>query len=140
MRRGVLLIIRNLQDNYLLVQHTKDNKWGFVSGGLEISENEVDAIVRETEEEIGVILDKDKLVRTGLVLEFMKSGERWRYDWYEYDVSIDKVESLPNPLEIKKVNWFSTAELENKISDKPLLLQVFRDYLRMKDTKIDQKI
>ena len=43
------------EDKYLIIKYTKDNSTGFLTGGIEEGENNIDALIREIKEETGFI-------------------------------------------------------------------------------------
>lgn len=51
---GAVVFIRNPNINYLLL-HYEESHWGFVKGNVEFNESEKETVIRELEEETGII-------------------------------------------------------------------------------------
>jgi 8-oxo-dGTP diphosphatase len=88
---GILL---EKNGRYLLQLRDKGTKnysgcWGLFGGGIENGESSQDAIIREIEEELGVILDKENL--KFLVSESIENEEYFIY-WYEFNLELDKLQ------------------------------------------------
>lgn len=69
-KRGVHLWIINSKGEFLLEKRSKEVKkykgmYSPISGGVQSSEKSIDAIIRETKEEIGLNIEKSKLVYCG---------------------------------------------------------------------------
>jgi len=129
-RKGVLLVIKNKDNKYLLLQHTRDEKWGFVSGGIEPEDTDnIAAAVRESEEEVGFMPERDKIHDLGITMEFETPKYKGEYKWYEYSADGDLDLRLQHPDEIKAVGWFSEGEVFEMIKDKPLLVETFKKYV-----------
>ncbi|MHC1696098.1 MAG: NUDIX hydrolase [Eubacteriales bacterium] len=54
-------IIKNNSDDILMIKHRKNDIWGFPGGQVEVGENLIDAVKRETMEESGAVITVDKL-------------------------------------------------------------------------------
>lgn len=56
-----------------LVKSLKENHYKFPGGGIKESENHIEALIRETEEETGLVIKPETVVELGLIREIRKS-------------------------------------------------------------------
>jgi 8-oxo-dGTP diphosphatase len=81
---AVFGIVENEKEEILLLKHRSRNIWMFPGGQVEVGENLVDALVRETKEESGMEIDVVKL--------FSVSSNTCTYQGYNgYDIVPTKV-------------------------------------------------
>jgi len=124
-RLGVTVIIENPEGEILIVKHTTNNGWSFVSGGIENSETAIEAAIRETQEESGIIIDPAKILPTEVYFDFnYRDGRKGRQSIFYY-FSTTKNTNLNNPKEITNLAWISPLELRNYLIDKPGLYDLF---------------
>lgn len=73
-RQGVVAIIKNSSNQYLLVQNNsfKENEWKFPTGGRKDGETDIQTLEREIEEEIGT--RKFKVLKESTI----KSRHEWK--------------------------------------------------------------
>jgi 8-oxo-dGTP pyrophosphatase MutT (NUDIX family) len=129
-RKGVLLLIKNKDNKYLLLQHTRDEKWGFVSGGIEVEDiDDIATIIRESEEEVGFKPEADKIHDIGITMEFETPKYKGEYKWYEYISENNLTIQLQRLEEIKAFGWFTEEETLQRIEDKAVLVETFHNYL-----------
>jgi 8-oxo-dGTP pyrophosphatase MutT (NUDIX family) len=128
-RKGVLLVIKDNDNKYLLLQHTRDKKWGFVSGGIETEDiDEIAAVIREAKEEIGLTIKREAVNVLDIVMEYETPNYRGQYTWYEYTPTEELTLELLHLEEIKAYDWFTFNEILERIQDKPLLVETFKKY------------
>ena len=115
---GVLI---KFNDKILLTKpakSTKKNTWGIPKGKLEYNETYSDAAFRETKEEIGITLDKNKLIKySEIVYKNIKTKIPYKKIYYfVYEISsLDEIdldsEVIPKEQlslrEIKKAKFFT---------------------------------
>ena len=72
---GAVVFIKNPELKYLLL-HYPDAHWGFVKGKLESNENEKETVIRELEEETGILDSKFiKGFRERITYSYMRAGK-----------------------------------------------------------------
>jgi 8-oxo-dGTP diphosphatase len=109
---GALVIVRNSDDEYLLVRQRlrERNRWGFPGGFLNPAEAPADGAVRELREESGLELATHDL---GLVAQYHQPWLRFfgHFD-HVFVASVDK-QDLPSRLsvEIRACDWFAAEDL-----------------------------
>ncbi|SEL36978.1 NUDIX hydrolase [Streptacidiphilus jiangxiensis] len=59
---SVVAVVRNLAGELLLIHRTDNDLWALPGGGHDIGERIVDTVVREVEEETGVLVEVEGLV------------------------------------------------------------------------------
>lgn len=116
--RAVHLWIYNPNNNKVLIQKRSkikkadSNKWDLTCGGhIKAGESSIDAIIRETKEEIGLDISSENFFK---LLEKKYIGTRkYFFDVYflEKDVNIDKL--ILQEEEVQDIKYFSIEELEN---------------------------
>jgi len=110
MRRNVSVILLTNEEGKFLVQHRakdakrKPNVWGFFGGGIEEHETPLEAVIRETQEELCYTLENPTLI-----LE-QKLGDATKYIFTE---KYDSTKSL-NQLEGQDMAWLSIDEFLEK--------------------------
>lgn len=70
MKRSVSLLVPYTADLKILLQDRKSiskfgEEWGYFGGGIEENETPLDAVIRETEEELGLTLEKEHFTFIG---------------------------------------------------------------------------
>jgi 8-oxo-dGTP diphosphatase len=109
---GALVIVRNSDDEYLLVRQRlrERNRWSFPGGFLNPGEDPVDGAVRELHEESGLELAAEDLAL------FASYRQPWLRFFGHFDhvflASLDKRE-LPSKqsVEIRACDWFAADDL-----------------------------
>ena len=105
---GVIIYNKSTK-KYCLVFGRKSNKWGFPKGHQEMNETDEMTAARELYEETGYELDSK--------IEFNKKFYVKNNIYFEIclenDIQIIKNSSIPDSVEIEKVNWFTVPEIEN---------------------------
>jgi 8-oxo-dGTP pyrophosphatase MutT (NUDIX family) len=131
---GVLLV----RENQVLLQRRKDNGlWGIPGGSLEPGESLEEAAIRETYEEVGLVIDE-------LTLFKVYSGKDQFYTYPNgdqiYDVCVAYItrdfhgELQADAGEVLELAFFPIKELPENLNplDQPILLDLQRASLRSK--------
>ena len=107
---GVVII--NGNNEILLQKRSKlkksnPGKWGICGGKVRINEDSYDAIIRETLEEIGIILEKDelKIIRKAL-------NNKIYFTVFYVKKDIDIIDCKLQKDEVEEVKYFKIEELE----------------------------
>lgn len=107
---GVVII--NLNNEILLQKRSKlkksnPGKWGICGGKVRLGENCYDAIIRETLEEIGIILEKNelKIVRKAL-------NNKIYFTVFYVKKNIDIRDCKIQEAEVEELKYFKIEELE----------------------------
>jgi 8-oxo-dGTP diphosphatase len=120
-RRGaVAIIVRNerllvIRRSHLVVA---PRAYCFPGGGIEASESESEAIVREIQEELGVAIVPRRRVWSSIT-PWGVSLAWWRADLAPH------CEPCPNPAEVESIHWHTPAEM----AELPELLESNRRFL-----------
>ena len=130
-RLPVAAIVIENDEKKLLIQKrsvSKDGVWSFTSGHIENSENSVDGIIRETEEELGIELNSNQII------EF-NSGINEKYIFYSYYTKKNiELETLKLEFdEVEDARWLSLNEIDELIKNgsfKKSHINIFNDYLK----------
>ena len=111
------IILLNENGEVLLIQRPSDkygaDLWCLVGGKTEECEKLIDTVVRETQEEIGYLLNPTDLQYFG---EFSDASVDPSILWcthYFYGTVSNKTEFVLDPNEAQNIKWFSLEELEN---------------------------
>lgn len=111
------------------------DKWDVSAGGhINLDEDELDGIVREAREEIGVKLEKDKLELAAGFLRWKVFVVLYFYDWTSKE---DKFSF--DDQEVEEVKWVKYSELEAFWPNLKQILandEVFKYYLKEWNRKI----
>lgn len=143
---GVAIMLYRMRDGEVefLFQHRSKylignpDKWDVSAGGhINLNENNIDAVVRESKEEIGAEIKRDKL-------EFVATYLRWDVlvSLYFYDWKDEKDNFHFDDKEVEEVKWVKYSELDDFLPNvKRILIEdkVFRCYLDEWNTKILEK-
>ncbi len=116
------LIIGDGKGNILLQKRTDDGKWGYHGGAVEIDESAEDAVLREVQEELGIIPD-------GLELFGVYSGPEYHHVYPNGDeVSCIDIVYVCHKFhgeinfsdgEVSEVGWFNKQSLPENLSQNP---------------------
>ena len=103
----------------LLLEKRRDcDMWGMIGGGVKKKETEIDAIVREVYEEIGLRVSKDKFQRVAVYGEpgriaAYQDGSIWRMVNVIYKLELDEEPELIISEESNELHFFSKEELKD---------------------------
>jgi len=108
---GVVII--NERDEILLQKRSRfkranPSKWGICGGKVDLGETPLDAGVRETLEEIGILLNKDELKFLS-----MDTNEKSHFTVYYVRKNVDVSECKLQEEELEKVKYFKIEELQD---------------------------
>jgi 8-oxo-dGTP diphosphatase len=95
-------------ERFLVIRRAADvpapRAFCFPGGGIEGSESEAEALVREFREELGAAIQP--------LRRLWQSTTRWRVELAWWLADLDAPELLvPNPLEVESIHWFTTGEM-----------------------------
>lgn len=106
---GVAIIV-NDNDEILIDQRLATgvmaNLWEFPGGKIEEGETVEDCIIREIKEELGVIIECDRLL-----IEITHDYDKFTVTLSVYLCHI--IDGIPQPLECQQVRWVKPQELDN---------------------------
>lgn len=111
------LVHHQLDDRYLFMK--RYGRWDLPKGGIEKGENEVEAAVRETQEETGV---QDLSVVRFLLYTYhiVHDGTRWRTKqtaWYHLETS-SGAPLVPQTEEmIERAEWITAEQIETRLEN-----------------------
>jgi 8-oxo-dGTP pyrophosphatase MutT (NUDIX family)/esterase/lipase len=133
--RGVKCIIEN-NDKFLLVKlNYAHHKWIIPGGGIKKNESSLQAVIRETKEEVGI--DIKDLVYIGSYIS--------QKDYKETIVEIfltnsDILDTKIDPIEIEKAEWFERSNFPENIGVSiPKVFKIYDEFRLKKNNKIAKK-
>ncbi len=93
----------------LFLKYTKkyDAAWTLPSGKVNVDETELDGVIRETFEETGVKLDKDKLIHLFIAHASYPDND---FDWFVYRYDIDEMPKILLSDEHSDYVWVTPEE------------------------------
>lgn len=105
--------------NRILLERRRDsNTWGLVGGGVKKYEEPIDAMVRETWEELGVRVSKDRFRKLAVYGEpgriaAYQDGSVWRMVIVVFALELPADATLRISKESRELRWFTREELKN---------------------------
>jgi predicted NUDIX family NTP pyrophosphohydrolase len=129
-----LLIIK---DNKILLCHPTGSNWyatySIPKGLIDKDEDKISAAIRETFEEIGIIIDSSKIDKTEHIINYYKKGVIFKKVYYfitdgndiNFDI-IPKRNLIPNPEGILEIDW---AGFLNKEESEERIFWRFKEML-----------
>ncbi|MEU7794061.1 NUDIX domain-containing protein [Micromonospora tulbaghiae] len=112
---SVSVVVVDERARILLVRHAEDgNGWAVPGGAVDIGESPAQAAVREIREEIGVRINRPRLldVLGGPDYEVTyPNGDRVAYVTAVYQATIAYGEPVPDHDEIGELDWFTPPQL-----------------------------
>ena len=105
-------------DKLLLEKRRDCDLWGLVGGGVKNHEEPLQAIVRETYEELGIRVDKDKFQKLGVYGEPGRiaaycDGSIWRMVIVVFGYDFPEEPKLRVSAESRELRFFTREELKN---------------------------
>lgn len=102
----------------LLERRRDSDTWGLVGGGVKKWEEPIDAIVRETYEELGLRIPKDRFKKLAVYGEpgriaAYRDGSIWRMVIVVFSLALEGDVSLCISSESKELRFFTKEELQN---------------------------
>lgn len=114
----VLGVIFNAQNKVLLslrsdpVFKQTDAKWEIPGGKIEFGETASECLVREVREETGLIVSPETIVNCIWSNIWEKDGGKLQAILIPFICRVESGEVLPSNHEVKKLRWFSLAEIK----------------------------
>lgn len=118
----------------LLLERRRDNNtWGLVGGGCKKTETGLQAIVRETYEELGLRIPKERFQKLkvydnpGRIAAF-RDGSIWRMVIVMYGLDLEEEPQMRISCESKELRFFSKEEvkqLEIPVTHKDIVYELF---------------
>ena len=103
-------------DKLLLEKRRDCDLWGLVGGGVKNYETPLQAIVRETYEELGIRVDKDKFQKLGVYGEPGRiaaycDGSVWRMVIVVFGLDLDTEPEMTISAESRELRFFNKEEI-----------------------------
>ncbi len=111
---SVTAIIFDEDNRVLLAKHADSKCWVAPGGSIEPNEKPVDAVIRETEEETGLIVEPTKILGVFGGREFevtYSNGDRVTYVMTVYECKITGGELKPDNSETLELRYVGASEL-----------------------------
>ncbi len=110
-------VILTYNQKLLLEKRSDSDTWGLVGGGVKDSETELQAIVREVYEELGVRIPKEKFTRLGVYGEPGRiaaycDGSVWRMVIVVFGLELEQEPDIRISAESRQMRFFSKEELK----------------------------
>ena len=117
--KEVAIILINDKNEILLQRRASTkkihpNKWAWHGGHVNAFETDIDAIIRETKEELGIILDKDKINLLESLRRDKLPNRQFTSAYYafcNYDINEFKIQKE----ELSEVRWFEYSKFKDMI-------------------------
>ena len=107
------------QNDKLLLERRRDSDtWGLIGGGVKKREEPIDAIVRETWEELGVRVPKERFRKLAVYGEpgriaAYRDGSVWRMVIVVFALELPEDVRLRISEESRELRWFTREELQD---------------------------
>ena len=104
-------------NNKLLLEKRRDSDlWGLIGGGVKANETELQAVIREIYEELGIRVPKERIHKLSVYGEpgriaAYQDGSIWRMVVVVFGVELEKMPELIISEESKELRFFSAEEL-----------------------------
>lgn len=111
-------VILTCQGKLLLEKRRDSDTWGLVGGGVKKTETELQAIVREVREELGLRLPKEQFQRLGVYGEpgriaAYRDGSVWRMVIVVFGLELTEMPQMKISHESRELRFFSREELKD---------------------------
>ena len=126
-RKGVVLIVRNKDGNYLLLRHKSNKQWSMISGGIEPGESAIEAVLRESKEESGLTINPKHATALRMTIEFVNKHGKGEQEAFFCEVADPEIKV--DNREISSFGWFSQSELLKVLKSKPPLVKLFTEFV-----------
>ena len=103
----------------LLLEKRRDSEiWGLIGGGVKDHETELQAMVREVYEELGVCIPKERFRKLGVYGEpgriaAYRDGSIWRMVIVVFGLELEKEPDMTISAESKDLRFFTKEEIHN---------------------------
>lgn len=115
---GIGVIIKNQKNQILLIQRKGAHgagEWAFPGGKLDFGEKIIDCAKREVFEEIGLKLDKIKIITVNEDFEYIKShNTHWITIACQTQIS-GQIPTIKEPEKVSQIKWFGLDKLPTPI-------------------------
>ena len=106
------------KDKLLLEKRRDSDTWGLVGGGVKKSETELQAIVREVYEELGLRIPKERFRKLAVYGEpgriaAFQDGSVWRMVIVVFGLELEEEPKMTISAESKDLRFFSKEELKD---------------------------
>ena len=106
------------QDKLLLERRRDSNTWGLIGGGCKKYETGRDAIARETYEELGLRIPKDRFVKLAVYdnpdrVAAYRDGSIWRMVVVIYGLELQEEPRLRISAESRELRFFTREEIRD---------------------------
>lgn len=118
----------------LLLERRRDNNtWGLIGGGCKKTETGLQAIVRETYEELGLRIPKERFTKLkvfdnpGRIAAF-RDGSIWRMVIVMYGLDFEEEPKMRVSSESKELRFFTKEEIKNlelPVTHKDIIYELF---------------
>jgi 8-oxo-dGTP pyrophosphatase MutT (NUDIX family) len=111
-------VILTCQGKLLLEKRRDSNTWGLVGGGVKKSESELQAIVREIYEELGLRVPAEKFHRLAVYGEpgriaAFRDGSIWRMVIVVFGLELEQMPKMRISAESRELRFFTKEELRS---------------------------
>ena len=105
-------------DRLLLEKRRDSNTWGLVGGGVKKTETELQAMVREVYEELGIRVPKEKFQKLAVYGEpgriaAYRDGSIWRMVIVVFGLHFEQEPKMTISSESKELRFFTREEIKN---------------------------
>lgn len=105
-------------DKLLLEKRRDSDTWGLVGGGVKKTETELQAIVREVYEELGLRISKEKFQKLGVYGEpgriaAYRDGSIWRMVVVVFGLELEEEPKMTISAESKELRFFTREQLQD---------------------------
>ena len=105
-------------DKILLERRRDSDTWGLVGGGVKKYEEPIDAMVRETREELGLYIPKDRFRKLAVYGEpgriaAYRDGSIWRMVIVVFALELPEDTVLRISKESRQLQWFTRQQLQD---------------------------
>lgn len=106
------------QGRLLLERRQDSNTWGMVGGGCKKTETGLDAIVRETREELGLRLDRSRFKKLAVYdnpgrIAAYRDGSIWRMVIVVYGLEFEEEPAMKISRESRELRFFTKEEIRD---------------------------
>lgn len=144
-RSSVFVYIFNKNfSRILLIKRNEEKRkrwgfdWGIIGGKIEVGENLISAIIRETREEIGLKLIKDDFMFS--FFEEKPAEDRDHLVHFFYATVIDESEKIVVNDECGGFKWFDVENLPKSMLENPnVIIQTLKKLKKKYDKKLRNK-
>ncbi len=127
-----------VKDNLIALQKGSNGEYKFPGGGIEEGETKVEALIREVQEEVGLVVIEESVKELGEVIEMRKDvkNENQKYICYSYyyscSVKDETVECNRSQSEVERDFRLAWVDIKEAYESN---LKVLNEESRMRDTK-----